>query len=131
MTSPNTPLSLSDEGVRGAYRPDIDGLRAVAVLVVLGFHAFPGRLPGGFLGVDLFFVISGYLITGIIVRAVEAGTFTLSGFYERRCRRIFPSLFVVCASCLVLGWQALLPDEYAQLGKHVFAGTAFFSNFAL
>ncbi len=115
---------------RGLYRKDIDGLRAVAVLLVLGFHAFPDWVPGGFVGVDVFFVISGYLITGIIVNGLQAGTFRSADFYARRARRLFPSLLVVSLFCLIFGWAFLLPDEYAQLGKHVFAGAAFISNFA-
>ena len=115
----------------GSYRPDVDGLRAVAVLAVLGFHAFPRWVPGGFVGVDVFLVISGYLITGIIVGALRAGSFQFRHFYARRIRRIFPALLVVSVASLGFGWFALLPDEYAQLGKHVFAGTAFVSNFAL
>jgi Acyltransferase family len=81
------------------YRPDIDGLRAIAVMLVLNFHAFPEALPGGFIGVDIFFVISGFLITGIIVRELDQQRFSLLGFYNRRIRRIFPALIVVlCAS---------------------------------
>ena len=114
-----------------AYRPDIDGLRAVAILAVLGFHAFPRWIPGGFVGVDIFFVVSGYLITGIIVQGLRANTFTLPGFFARRIRRLFPALLLVAAACLIAGWFVLLPDEYAQAGKHIFAGATFVSNFAL
>jgi peptidoglycan/LPS O-acetylase OafA/YrhL len=114
-----------------AYRPDVDGLRAVAVLAVLGYHAFPGAMPGGFAGVDVFFVISGFLITGIILGDLEAGRFTLAGFYWRRIRRIFPALILVLAAVLLLGWQVLLPDEFRTLGKHVAAGAGFVSNIAL
>jgi peptidoglycan/LPS O-acetylase OafA/YrhL len=114
-----------------AYRPDVDGLRAIAVLAVLGYHAFPSVLPGGFAGVDVFFVISGYLITGIIREDLERGRFTYQNFYWRRIRRIFPALVLVLTSCLALGWLVLLPDEYAQLGKHVAAGAGFVSNIAL
>ena len=80
------------------YRADIDGLRAVAVLAVVGFHAFPGMIPGGFLGVDVFFVISGFLITSIIQREISEDRFTLSGFYLRRLRRIVPALFLVLSA---------------------------------
>jgi len=114
-----------------AYRPDIDGLRAIAVLAVLAYHAFPTLLPGGFAGVDVFFVISGYLITGIIVEDLARGRFTYRNFYWRRIRRIFPALILVLAACLALGWPVLLPDEYAALGKHVAAGAGFVSNIAL
>ena len=117
--------------VTHAYRPDVDGLRALAVLAVLGYHAFPGAVPGGFVGVDVFFVISGFLITGIILDELGRGRFTFTGFYWRRIRRIFPALILVLAACLALGWRVLLPDEFAQLGKHVAAGAAFVSNIAL
>ncbi len=113
------------------YRPDIDGLRAIAVVAVLGFHAAPAFFPGGFVGVDVFFVISGYLITGLIAADLTAGTFTLRRFYARRIRRIFPALAVVLASALLVAWVCLLPDEWRQFGKHLFAGAAFVSNVAL
>jgi peptidoglycan/LPS O-acetylase OafA/YrhL len=110
------------------YRPDVDGLRAVAVLAVLAFHAFPEALPSGFAGVDVFFVISGFLISGIIFDGLRQGSFSFAEFYWRRIRRIFPALILVLAACLVLGWLVLLPDEYRQLGKHVAAGAGFISN---
>jgi len=113
-----------------SYRPDIDGLRALAVAVVLIFHAFPARLPGGFVGVDVFFVISGYLISGIILHARTAGRFTYAGFYARRIRRIFPALAVMLAAVLVSGWFLLYADDYARVGYHAAAGAAFFSNIA-
>jgi len=116
---------------RHAYRPDLDGLRAVAVLAVLAFHAFPKALPGGFAGVDVFFVISGFLISGIIFEALRAGRFSFADFYWRRVRRIFPALVLVLAACLGLGWMLLLPDEYRQLGKHAVAGAGFLSNIVL
>ena len=114
-----------------AYRSDIDGLRAVAVLLVMGFHAFPEVFPGGFIGVDVFFVISGYLITSILVKETDAGRIDLAGFYARRVLRIFPALILVLAACLWAGWHTLLADEYKQLGKHIAAGAAFVSNFSL
>jgi peptidoglycan/LPS O-acetylase OafA/YrhL len=113
------------------YRPDIDGLRAFAVLAVIAYHAFPNTLKGGFIGVDVFFVISGYLIGGIILKGLKEGTFTFRNFYARRIRRIFPALIVVLAATLVFGWFALVPDEYEALGKHVFGGASFISNFLL
>ncbi len=119
MTHPNPHL---------AYRPDIDGLRAVAVLAVVVFHAFPAALPGGFVGVDIFFVISGYLISSIIFKALAGGEFSFVDFYARRIRRIFPPLLLVVFVSLVLGWVTLLPDEYAQLGKHAAAGLGFVAN---
>src|SRR3981189_577898 len=113
------------------YRPDIDGLRAIAVMLVVNFHAFPEAMPGGFIGVDIFFVISGFLITGIIVRELDQQRFSLLGFYARRIRRIFPALIVVLCATLVLGWLWMLPAAYAQLGSDVFASAAFFANIAL
>jgi len=112
------------------YRPDIDGLRAAAVASVLVFHAFPARLPGGFVGVDVFFVISGYLISGIILSAVADRRFTFRGFYARRIRRIFPALTVVLVAALSVGWWRLYADDFARLGYHAAAGAGFFSNFA-
>lgn len=114
-----------------AYRADIDGLRALAVLAVVIYHAFPGRLPGGFIGVDIFFVISGYLISGIIFSELSVNSFSLRHFYERRIRRIFPALLIVLAFCLTVGWVVLLADEYAQLGKHVVASAGFLLNLVL
>jgi peptidoglycan/LPS O-acetylase OafA/YrhL len=114
-----------------AYRADIDGLRAFAVLAVVAFHAFPGLLEGGFVGVDIFFVISGYLISGVLFQDLERGTFSFRAFYARRIRRIFPALVLVLLSCLAFGWFALLADEFRQLGKHVAAGAGFVSNLAL
>lgn len=118
-------------GSRHAYRPDVDGLRGIAVLAVLAFHAFPAAAPGGFTGVDVFFVISGFLISGIILDGLRSGSFTFANFYWRRIRRIFPALILVLAASLALGWLLLLPDEYVALGKHVAAGAGFISNFAL
>lgn len=114
-----------------AYRPEIDGLRAVAVLPVVIFHAFPGRLPGGFVGVDVFFVISGYLITKIIYKEVRAGRFSIIRFYSRRARRIFPALILVILGCLLAGWYLLLPTEFRSLGKHTFFGSFFSQNINL
>lgn len=112
------------------YRADIDGLRAVAVSGVVAFHAFPTLAHGGFVGVDVFFVISGYLISSLILKDLERRTFSFTNFYGRRIRRIFPALIVVLAFCLGLGWLILIDDEYKMLGKHVAAGTAFVANFA-
>ncbi|MEI1279672.1 acyltransferase family protein [Leptospira venezuelensis] len=113
------------------YRPDIDGLRALAVLSVVIFHAFPSLITGGFVGVDVFFVISGYLISSILFKNLEKGTFSFFDFYARRIRRIFPALLVVLFFCLFAGYFILLGEEYKQLGKHTFAGSLFFSNLAL
>lgn len=100
-------------------------------MLVLNFHAFPEAMPGGFIGVDIFFVISGFLITGIIARELDLERFSLLGFYARRVRRIFPALIVVLCATLVLGWLWMLPAAYAQLGSDVFASAAFFANIAL
>lgn len=110
------------------YRRDIDGLRAVAVLAVVAFHAFPTLLPGGFTGVDVFFVISGFLITSILANSLQDRTFSLVVFCERRVRRIFPALVLVLAFCMGAGWWVLLPEELAQLGKHTAGGAAFIAN---
>ena len=111
------------------YRRDIDGLRALAVLVVIGFHAVPTAVPGGYVGVDVFFVISGYLITGIVERSLASAAFSFAGFYARRIRRIFPALILVLAASLVAGWFLLLPVRYASLGKHVVGSAGFAANF--
>ena len=113
------------------YRPDIDGLRAVAVLAVVIYHAFPEFDPAGFIGVDIFFVISGYLISSIILDRLEVGRFSFLDFYAHRARRIFPALFAVLATCLVAGSLLLLPREFRELGTHVAAASLFFSNFLL
>lgn len=104
------------------YRPDIDGLRAVAVILVVGFHAFPEVIAGGYIGVDIFFVISGFLISTIIFENLKNNIFSFLDFYGRRIRRIFPALFVVLATSLVLGKFLLLTEEYAFLGKHIAGG---------
>ncbi|HTT05002.1 MAG TPA: acyltransferase family protein [Steroidobacteraceae bacterium] len=113
------------------YRADIDGLRAVAVLSVLFYHAFPGHFPGGFVGVDIFFVISGFLISGILFKDLERDRFGFLDFYARRIRRLFPALILVCMACLIFGWISLLPNEFRQLGKHVLGGSAFSANIVL
>jgi peptidoglycan/LPS O-acetylase OafA/YrhL len=100
-------------------------------MLVLNFHAFPDAAPGGFVGVDVFFVISGFLITGIIARELELGRFSLVEFYNRRIRRIFPALIVVLCATLVLGWLWMLPQALAQLGSDTFASAAFLANIAL
>lgn len=114
-----------------AYRPDIDGLRGVAVLAVVGYHAFPNWVPGGFIGVDVFFVISGFLISSLIFAGMAKGSFSLMDFYARRIRRIFPALLLVLSCCFAFGWMALLADEYAALSKHIAGGAGFLSNFVL
>lgn len=113
------------------YRADIDGVRGLAILAVLVFHAFPGQLPAGFFGVDVFFVVSGYLITGLILSRVAGGEFTVWDFYRRRVVRLFPALVVVLAACYAFGWVALFADEFRSLSVHLAAGAGFVSNFLL
>jgi peptidoglycan/LPS O-acetylase OafA/YrhL len=113
------------------YRPDVDGLRAIAVLAVIVFHAFPTLLPGGFVGVDVFFVISGFLISGIILRGLSRERFSVLEFYGRRIKRIFPALIVMLAGVWVLGRAMLLADEFQRLGKHVASGAGFMFNLTL
>ena len=113
------------------YRRDIDGLRAIAVLSVVGFHAFPDWIHGGFIGVDIFFVISGYLISYQIFTGLLNNNFSVLNFYERRIRRIFPALITVLFASLIMGWFFLLPDEFSALARNVLAGATFTSNFLL
>ncbi len=113
------------------YRPDIDGLRAIAVLSVVAFHAFPERFKSGFIGVDIFFVISGFLISTIIFKGLDSGSFSFKEFFARRIRRIFPALILVMVASLIAGWFLLLAHEYKQLGKHISGGASFISNFIL
>jgi peptidoglycan/LPS O-acetylase OafA/YrhL len=110
------------------FRKDINGLRAIAVIAVLLYHFNPAWLPGGFTGVDIFFVISGYLITGIILRSLHKGSFSLLAFYNSRARRIIPALAALCFLLLLSGWFYLLPKDYSELGKHIAASLGFFSN---
>lgn len=117
--------------LRANYRPDIDGLRALAIIPVVIFHAFPAIMPGGFVGVDVFFVISGFLISTILWQGLERETFTFTGFYANRIRRIFPALLIVLVACFALGWFFLLADEYRQLGKHILGSAGYAENFVL
>ncbi|WP_139019211.1 acyltransferase family protein [Acidovorax radicis] len=110
------------------YRPDIDGIRAIAVLMVLAVHASPASLPNGFVGVDLFFVISGYLITSILCRELSEERFSIRDFYVRRINRIFPALLVVLAFCLIIGPWVMYPSEYAPLSKSAFFSAIFVAN---
>ncbi len=114
-----------------AYRPEIDGLRALAILVVVGFHAFPTVVPSGFVGVDVFFVISGYMISTIILNELDRGDFSFVNFYLRRIRRIFPALILVLIAVYVAGWLTLFTEEFRVLGEHIFAGAAFVINVVL
>ena len=110
------------------YRPEVDGLRALAVVAVVLYHAGIG-LPGGFIGVDVFFVISGYLITSLILKDLQNDTFTLAGFWERRARRIIPAVVVVVLATLAAGWFLLFPSDYALLGKSAAWQALFAANF--
>lgn len=110
------------------YRPEIDGLRAVAVIPVILFHAGFTVFSGGFVGVDVFFVISGFLITGILIGEIAEGRFSLLGFYERRARRILPALSLVMAACIPFAWAWMLPDQFAGFARSLVAVSLFLSN---
>jgi peptidoglycan/LPS O-acetylase OafA/YrhL len=110
------------------YRPDIDGLRAIAVLAVILYHFAYQNLPGGYFGVDIFFVLSGYLITRIIHGEILAGRFTVRGFYERRVRRILPALLALLAFCSVIAGLILLPSDLVRFAKSLLAALAFGAN---
>lgn len=115
------------------YRPDIDGLRGIAILSVVLFHGFPSLLRGGFAGVDVFFVISGFLISQILAEDMARTGSRLTGvigrFYARRVRRLFPALATVLVATLALGWVLMLPDEFKKLGRHAVASIGFYINF--
>ena len=110
------------------YRPDIDGLRAVAVVLVILSHAFPQVFGGGFIGVDIFFVISGFLISGILYRQIGNATFSFWDFYAKRARRIFPALIFVLLGGFLLGALLLTPREFKELGQEGFYGAVFIEN---
>jgi peptidoglycan/LPS O-acetylase OafA/YrhL len=123
---------MSDKNVNSElfkYRPDVDGLRAIAVLLVVFYHAFPRFLTGGFIGVDIFFVISGYLITSIIVNNLNNSHFNFTDFYSRRVRRLAPALILVLIFSYAIGLLFLQNDEFKQLKRHIFGGVTFTSNF--
>lgn len=127
----NMTISLSEQQKtlpNPKYRSDIDGLRAIAVLVVVGYHAFPDWVQGGFIGVDIFFVISGFLISTIVFGYLDRNIFSFVDFYRRRIKRIFPALLVVLSACMLVGWFFLTSGEYKVLGKHVMGGAGFISN---
>jgi peptidoglycan/LPS O-acetylase OafA/YrhL len=113
------------------YRKDIDGLRALAVLSTIAYHAFPNLVSGGFVGVDIFFVISGFLITKIIIENLESNSFSFREFYFRRARRIFPALFLVLVTCYGFGWFVLYASEFKVVGEHIAASAGFVQNFIL
>ena len=120
------------------YRPEIDGLRAIAVLSVIIYHAgfeinisnqIYKLLPGGFLGVDIFYVISGYLITYLILEKIKNNTFTFTDFYERRIRRLLPILFVVILSSIIAGYILMMPNQLKDLSGSAISSLLFLSNF--
>lgn len=132
MPRKTSPMNVAPPALtHPPYRADIDGLRALAVLAVVIYHAFPTKLQGGFVGVDIFFVISGYLISTIIFSNLANNTFHFSTFYIRRVKRIFPALALVLSATLIMGWLVLLTDEFKQLNRHISSGTVFVSNFIL
>lgn len=114
-----------------SYRPDIDGMRAFAILGVLIYHFFPNVLPGGFLGVDVFFVISGYLISKILIQSLHNDTFSIRTFYAKRIRRIFPALILIGAVFFIYGFFVLFPIEFESLTRHIANGAIFNANHAL
>lgn len=120
MTSSGSTIS--------SYRPEIDGLRAIAVLAVILFHIDPRWLPGGFVGVDIFFVISGYLITGIIAKELLEGRFTFRRFYERRIRRILPALWALLLICVPVSWWLMLPEDAEAMAKSALWSTLAMAN---
>ena len=110
------------------YRPEIDGIRAIAISLVLVYHAWPKVIPGGFIGVDVFFVISGYLISSIIYKEIAKGTFSFVKFYFRRIRRLFPALLIVMTTVLFLGMKNYLPEMLGYLLKTLIASALFGAN---
>lgn len=125
------PFTESKKFASLPYRADIDGLRALAVLAVVIFHTSPKKLPGGFVGVDIFFVISGFLITTILYSQLHGNCFSIKTFYQRRIRRLFPALITVLAFTFLLAWLCLLPGEFSIIGKHISGSGAFINNFLL
>ena len=110
------------------YRAEIDGLRAIAVVPVILFHAGFELFSGGFVGVDIFFVISGYLITTIIIEDIESNRFSLPSFYERRVRRILPALFFVMLACIPFAWMWMLSVQMMSFSQSLVAVSLFASN---
>jgi len=110
------------------YRPEIDGLRALAVVPVILFHAGLPAFSGGFVGVDIFFVISGYLITSIVIKELDQGRFSFGNFYERRARRILPALLLVMLCSIPFSWRWMMPDELKDFAQSLLAVLLFSSN---
>jgi peptidoglycan/LPS O-acetylase OafA/YrhL len=126
---PAAAVADGRRSIERSFRDDIQGLRAVAVLSVVLYHADQRLAPGGFVGVDVFFVISGFLITGILLNELHRGEFSIAGFYQRRIRRLFPALFVMLAACLAAGAVLLTPFDYGELGRTTISTVFFASNF--
>ena len=122
-------LPIVDHSLK--YNPSIDGLRGIAISLVLIFHIWPEYFSFGYVGVDIFFVLSGYLITQIIYTKLESNTFSLKEFYRNRIRRIFPALIVVLSTTLLIGYLFMFPSELGQLGKHIKSSAFFYENFRL
>ncbi len=129
-SAPSSPVAARAHpaGSAAGYRPDIDGLRAIAVTAVVAYHAGLGGVPGGFVGVDIFFVISGYLIGGQIFREARAGSFSFAGFYTRRVRRILPALYAMLVGMMAIGLFVFTPEEMRQLGREAVAAALGLSN---
>src|SRR6476620_10778814 len=126
-----TGVAASSLGTMLLHIEQTTTVAEMPVLSVVGFHAFPHLIRGGLIGVDVFFVISGFLISTIVFDSLDRKCFSFAEFYSRRIRRIFPALIVVLIASFAFGWFALLADEYKQLGKHIAASAAFVSNFVL
>jgi len=124
-------FGLGRVGDNPRYRSDIDGLRALAIILVVGYHFYPRRFSGGFVGVDVFFVISGFLITQVILKEMVEGNFRLMHFFSRRILRLFPSLIVLLLCLASFCWLTFTASEYAALGKHLAGSAAYISNFLL
>ncbi|HXZ17210.1 MAG TPA: acyltransferase, partial [Roseiarcus sp.] len=129
VASPATDISAAEKALK--FRDDIQGLRALAVLGVVIFHMHRGWLPGGFCGVDVFFVISGFLISRIILAECASGQFSLARFYERRAKRILPALLVVAAFVGAFGWVRSDPAQFREIGAHMMGNSYFTVNFWL
>lgn len=124
-------LLSGEASIKLQYRADIDGLRAIAILSVVFYHAFRPIFPGGYVGVDIFFVISGFLISSILMESLRNNKFSFIGFYVRRINRLFPALILVFLALIVAGWLELFHQEYESLSKYILAGIFFVSNFVL
>ena len=117
------------ELIKSSYRRDIDGLRGFQILALMAFHAFPNQVTGGYIGVSIFFVISGYLISTIILNSLEKGSFNFVEFYIRRIRRIFPALIVILIAAFTIGWFYLIADDFNKVSKFIAGGAVFIDNF--